>query len=240
MTRLALRISLVAVVLAFGVSASRAQEKSSAARTITVTGTSDVRIAPDEAVLVVGIDSQNKDLNAAKAANDAIAGKLLALAKPAGIEPNHIQTSALDMRPEFSNGDVPVFMHYKVSETIALTLTDLSKAESLLTDALKAGVNRVDGITFTIADPRKYRDQARTMALQAAREKAIAMAAALGQTIGKPIEIDGQADQLPDTAAFSNSMWQRKQWLASDGDGASIAGGQITIRATARVKFELQ
>jgi uncharacterized protein len=61
--------------------------------------------------------------------------------------------------------------------------------EDLMTSALKVGVNRVDGINFFVADPKKYREEARLKAVRTAREKATTMAAKLGQTIGKPWEV---------------------------------------------------
>jgi uncharacterized protein YggE len=52
----------------------------------------------------------------------------------------------------------------------------------------------VDGIDFLVADPRKYREDARLKAVRAAREKANKMAAELGQSLGKPWQLTEEAD----------------------------------------------
>jgi Protein of unknown function (DUF541) len=47
----------------------------------------------------------------------------------------------------------------------------------------------VYGIEFRTCGLRKHRDAARGLAIQAAREKAIALAGELGQEVGRPIDI---------------------------------------------------
>src|SRR5262245_58578255 len=107
-----------------------------------------------------------------------------------------------------------------------------------MTDALKAGVNRVDGISFFVSDPKKYREGARLKAVQAAREKATAMAAQLGQSIGKPWDVTEQADADAGEPMTANSIFgfPHKQ----PQEEATVAGGEVTIRAIVRVSFLLE
>ena len=78
---------------------------------------------------------------------------------------------------------------YTASQTIAITLKDLSEYEDLLTDLLDAGVEYVHGVNFETSELRKHRDEAREMAVEAAKEKATALADQLGQSLGEPAEI---------------------------------------------------
>jgi uncharacterized protein YggE len=137
-----------------------------------VTGTAEIKVPPDEVQLTLGIDSHDKDLVVAKASNDQRIKKLMALAHTAGVEAKNIQTSALTMGPEYTDEKIPKLLWYRVSQTVAITLIDLSKYENLMTGSVKVGVNRVDGIVFLVADPRKYREDARLKAVRAGREKA--------------------------------------------------------------------
>jgi uncharacterized protein len=125
---------------------------------------------------------------------------------------------------------------YQVSQVVTLTLTDLSKYEDLMTNSLKAGVNRVDGISFFVADPQKYREEARLKAIRAAREKAKVMAAELGQTIGKPWEVTEGTDFDAQYAPMNFSV-PRKGMQEEE---ATLAGGEVTIRAIVRVSFQLE
>ena len=67
-------------------------------------GTSENKVPPDEVILALGVESRDKDLTVAKANNDTIVKKVLALAHGAGIEPKNIQTSALSIGPGILRG----------------------------------------------------------------------------------------------------------------------------------------
>ena len=73
-----------------------------------------------------------------------------------------------------------------------------------MTGFLKVGVNRVDGIDFLVADPRKYREDARLKAVRAAREKANKTADSGGagavarQAVGTYRRSQSEKECLPD------------------------------------------
>jgi uncharacterized protein YggE len=209
-------------------------------RLISVTGTAEVNVPPDEAVLILGVESRDKDLGVAKAQHDGRAKKLLAELHSSGVEDKYIQTSALQMRPEYSEEKVPRFLTYQVSQTIQVTLKELARYDGLITKLLESGVNRVDNVEFLVAEPRKYKDEARAKAIRAAKEKAVAMAAELGQTIGKPWDIS--EDTFNGVFAQANSY----AYASAGGGGGgpateepTVAPGEVTIRASVRVSFQL-
>jgi hypothetical protein len=165
----------------------------------------------------------------------------MVLAHTAGVEAKNIQTSALTMGPEYTDEKIPRFLGYRVSQTVAITLTDLSKYEDLMTGFLKVGVNRVDGIDFLVADPKKYREDARLKAVRAAREKANTMAAELGQSLGKPWELTEEADSERTAYLYANvQVQQRPNFGMPEQEASTIAGGEVTIRSTVRVSFQLE
>jgi uncharacterized protein YggE len=235
------RFSRAAVVFAFCttlVPSLLAQDTCTHPRIISVTGNAEIKVAPDEVALTLGVDSHDRDLAVAKVDNENRIKKVLTLAHDAGVAPKNIQTSALTMGPEYSDEKIPKLLGYQVSQTITVTLTDPSKYEDLMTSSLKAGVNRVDGINFFVTDPKKYREEARLKAVQAAHEKAAAMAAQLGQTLGKPWEVTEGTDVYANdtTANFLSSVGK----LAMAQQEPTVAGGEVTIRALVRVSFQLQ
>jgi len=214
-----------------------AQDGFSHPRIISVTGTAEIKVAPDEVRLTLGVDSHDKELAVAKANNDNRVKKLMTLAHAAGVDTKNIQTSALTMGPEYSDEKIPKLLGYQVSQVITVTLTDLSKYENFMTSSLRAGVNRVDGINFFVADPKKYREEARLQAVRVAREKAKAMAAELGQTIGKPWEVIEQSDfDAQDMTANFGMRYKMPMQEAQ----STVAGGEVTIRALVRVSFQLE
>jgi len=236
------RIAAVAAIMFSGmlVPVAIAQESCMHPRMISVTGTAEIKVPPDEIQLTVGIDSHDKDLVVAKVSNDQRMKKLMALAHEAGVEAKNIQTSALTMGPEYSDDKIPKLLGYRVSQTLAITLTDVSKYEGLLTGFLKGGVNRVDGIDFLVADPRKYREDARLKAVRAAREKANKIAAELGQSLGKPWEVTEEVE--PESTNYLSANFQQRSRFGgmSEQETSTVAGGEVTIRSTVRVSFQLE
>ena len=159
-------------------------------RLITVTGDAEVRVVPDEVILNLGVETWSKDLKAAKTENDQRVQKILQLAKTFGIESKHVQTDYISIEPRYEDQwEHRNFIGYFVRKTVAITLRDTSRFEALLSRALEAGADYVHGVQFRTTDLRKHRDQARALAIKAAREKAIDLAIS-SQPAGEPFPTD--------------------------------------------------
>ena len=246
-----LRMVVFACVLIIIFTAPLWALEKSAPRLITVTGDAEVRVPPDEVILTLGVETWDKDLGIAKKQNDERVKKLLALAKQYKIEPKHVQTDHLSIEPRYKNGYTrEEFIGYFVRKTIVFTLRDISKFEDLLSSALETGANYVHGVQFRTTKLRQYRDQARALAIQAAKEKAKALAKELGQKIGKPHSIH---EEHSGWWHWYNSSWGSRwggQSMAQNlvqnvrGDPleseGNIALGQISVNARVRVSFELR
>ncbi len=87
------------------------------------------------------------------------------------------------------------FLGYEASTLIVITVKDLSKFQPLFEELLKTGVDEIDDVTFQTTRLREAKDKARDMAIIAAKEKASAMAGAIGQTVGKAIKISEGANR---------------------------------------------
>ncbi len=221
--------------------------------TISVTGDAQVMVVPDEVILILGVETSDKDLMTAKAQNDSIIKKLLALADQYQIKPQYFQTDYINIEPRYTDSYTQRdFIGYFVRKTVVITLKDTSKFEDVLTSALQAGANYVQGIDFRTTELRKYRDQARSLAINAAREKATALSQELDRTVGKPININ--EDSFGWWSSYGS--WWGSRWggamsqnvvqnaapsngSPSSSDGDTIALGQITISARVSVTFEL-
>jgi uncharacterized protein len=227
---------------------ARAQEPA-ATRQITVTGDAEVRVAPDEVLLTLGVETSDKDLGTAKRQNDERVKKVLALATESGIDPKDVQTEYINIEPRYRySDDQNVFIGYFVRKTILVTLKDISRFEDLLSTALESGVNYVHGVEFRTTELRKYRDQARALAIQAAKEKAAALAEALGQKASVPQDI--REDHSGWSSSY-NSWWgnrwggtQAQNVIQNAGPSGSIEGsvapGQISVQASVTVVFKLE
>jgi uncharacterized protein YggE len=132
------------------------------------------------------------------------------------------------------------------------TIKDVSKLTPLLTKVLEVGATKVLGVEYRTSNLRKYRDQARSMAVKAAREKAVAMAGDLDQKIGKPHTITETPYYGRDWNYYGSWWYFRSsggaanvsQNIASDpgsgGTSEDIAIGQIAVTARVSVSFDLK
>jgi len=248
----------IAFVLIFSLAAwsdrpSQPAESTGDPRLITVTGDADVRVVPDEVILTLGIETWDKNLRRAKQQNDERVTAVLDLARQAGVEARHVQTDLISIEPRYKDGyNRESLIGYFVRKNIVITLKDISKFEELLTSVLEEDVNYVHGIQFRTTELRQHRDQARALAIEAAREKAEALAGELGETLGRPSAI--REDQAGWWSWYGSSWWGGGRWgggvaqnviqevggnnLAT-GDG-TLAPGQITVNAKVTVTFELE
>ena len=221
---------------------------------ITVSGTAEVQIPPDEAVFSIDVTKTNKDLQAAKRSNDESVGKILEVTRRFSILPQNVQTTqiAVDMKYESirdaktrvfdDDGDEigkRVFRGYEVSKSVTVRLTDLSRFEQFFAEILQTGVSAVNSVKFETSKLRENKDKAREMAMKAAKEKATAMAAAVGQTIGRAIKItEGNVGGQPyaNYGANSNVLGQAGVFTESL---VTFAPGAIKIEAQVTVSFLL-
>lgn len=213
-------------------------EETALPKVVRVTGTSEVKVAPDRAVIELGVQKQDPNASAAKRAADQASRRILAALKAQGVDEKDMQTTYLSLQPESYTRKGVRISYFVANETMLITVRDLSRLDSLLEELVKAGGNRIDSIGYEVSDMRKYRDQARELAIKAAREKAQALAQALGQEAGKAHSIEEVAEPeyaLAGMRANSAYAYEAPAKTLSP----SIAPGQKTISASVVVSFDL-
>ena len=207
-------------------------------KVVRVVGTSEVKVVPDRAVIEIGVEKQNPSATVAKQMADGAARRLLASLRANGVDDKDVQTTFLSLQPQFDYRKGMRISYFVAEQTLSVTVRDLARLDSLLESVIKAGGNRVDSIQYDASDLRRYRDQARDLAVKAAREKAHALAQALGQDIGKPYSIE----EMPEFGFdISNATTRSSDKLEANerGRGPATAAGETAIRARVIVSFDL-
>ena len=121
----------------------------------------------------------------------------------------------------------------------------------MLLAALKSGANEVQDVQFYTSELRKYRDQARDLAVKAAGEKAQALSGAAGAQVGCVISItENTSTQYygswrggRDTALWAQNTFQNAlpaQGATAQGDDSPISLGQIAVRAEVNASYSLK
>jgi uncharacterized protein YggE len=218
---------------------------------ITVNGEAVVNVVPDKILISFGIETSDMDIEFAKRKSSDTQKKALRAITECGIPLKEVQMDHLSIDPRYKNDyRKEDLIGYFVRNTLVVTLNSPAKVEDLITKVLHAGVNHLHGVDFQTTDFKKHREQARELALRAAREKAEKMAGVLGQSVGPPIQISegpspwwyysswtgwgfGRSSGMSQVAAQSA---QPESSEALD----SIPLGKISIRANVTVTFELK
>ena len=214
---------------------------------INVSGSAEVKVVPDEVYLQLGVETRDISLDAAKRQNDDRIEKVLKQLRKKGVPQKNIQTDFMSVEPEYDyNVSRVKSVAYVVRKSIEVKLTELGRFEEILSEALENGVTHVHGIDFRTSQLRKHRDEARAMAIRAAKEKADALAAELGVRRGKVQTINentwggwggwsggyGWGGRAP--GAMQNVAQERG---GTDSGERTLSVGQISVSATVNVTF---
>jgi uncharacterized protein YggE len=208
--------------------------------TVSVTGSAEIFVVPDEAVFSLKVEKTNMELDMAKAENDKAVSAIIELAKRHGIDGKDIKTDYISVNKAFEYVGTGVarkrvFTGFRVSKTVIVKLRKLEKFEELFSDSLKTGLTEVSNVSFQTSESRKHMDEARIKAITAAREKASALAKALNQSIGKAVMIKEASYNFRSSMANNLSLGSE-----SSGESTStFAAGTIKLRAQIEVKFLL-
>ena len=233
---------LLLLVIIFSGYAARAQAQDPPDRPlITVSGQGEVLVVPDEVVFNLSATTVDKDLALAQKKTDEVVRNVIAIARKYQVPATQIQTGHISLDERFSDEEATrkprVFIGYAVSKSIAIILRDVTKAEDLLGELFRTGITRISSVDFRTTQDRKFRDQARAMAMKSAQEKARAMALEIGQGIGKAFQIAEEGFVRPSPANLSSFYIPSGSAVDSP---SAIALGQISITARVTVSFELK
>lgn len=205
-------------------------------RTISVSGTAEILTAPDMFELVIGFDVQDDSLDKVRDDSQKRAAALLAVASKHQIPDCDVQTQDLSLQPRYDSYEHRKIVGYTASRGLVLTLRKIDDVEAVLYDMLAAGANRVDRVQFHSSAATEKKAEARVLAIKAARAKAEAMAAALGQSVGEPLRVEedaggGWRPAIASNYALSNETVPH----VSD----TVATGKIQVQASVAVTFAL-
>jgi uncharacterized protein YggE len=174
--------------------------------------------------------------------------RTVAAIRALGVADKDISTDYYIIQPVYQNYESLDIKGYRIHNTLIVNLKDVSKVSQVLTAALSAGANEVVDVQFKTSQLRKYRDQARDLAVKAAQEKARDLAGAANAQPGCVLSIDENSWSYygyPWQSARYQAMSQNVMQNASSSDqppseDGPISLGQIAVQAEVQVRFSLK
>jgi uncharacterized protein YggE len=159
---------------------------------IYVTGSATIITSPDIAIAQLGVQTFNKELEPAVDENNTRTDAIIATLRAQGVDEKDMKTSSFNIYPQREyrdNENIYEIVGYQVNNTLSVTLRDLDSVGKSLQMAITAGANNISGISFTLDDPEPVRNEARTKAIEDARQRAESMAEAAGVELGSVLNI---------------------------------------------------
>lgn len=200
-------------------------------RLVTVTGEATVSVAPDTAIIRVGVTSQGKSAREASDANAKQMTSVLTAIRESGIADRDVQTSRLSLQPQYdpNKSGTARLLGFMVTNQVTIKIREIDKLPTILDRAIAAGANEMSGIEFVVSEQSRLLDQARDDAVADARRKAELYAKAAGAQLGPVVQIveDGSTPPV------------RPLMQAMRSAAVPVAPGEQMLRASVTVTFEL-
>jgi uncharacterized protein YggE len=206
-------------------------------RTVSVTGSGTIEGQPDQAVVSLGVRTEDENAANALSQNSTQMQALISALRSGGVAQADIRTLTIQLFPRYEApptndpGGSPVVNGFVATNIVEVTVRDLDNLGSLMDAAIKAGGNQVQGISFDISDQGTQLDQARQAAMQDARHKAEQLATLAGARLGGVVTIVETSSAPPPFL---------RELSAQADSSVPISPGTQTIQVDIQVTWELQ
>lgn len=201
-------------------------------RSLVVTGTGKVELAPDIVTVNLGVQTVGKDIAQVVAENNRRSQGVQQAVMGLGVASEDVRTISFNISPQAQydeNGKPTGETVYWVDNTITVRLRQIDQLGRLLQAAVDAGANSIQGVSFSVDDPSAAEDEARQLAMQDARARAEMLAQATGDTLGAPLTI-------------SASVYVPSPYAAGigGGGGVPVSPGMTEVQVQVFVTYELK
>ncbi len=203
-----------------------------------VAATGEVSRVPDVAIINAGVVTRAQTATAALSQNAARMERVRAALRRAGIADRDIQTSSINLNPEYhyEQNRAPTLTGYTASNQLSVQFRDIAETGKILDALVAEGANQISGPSLTIDKPEAAYDEARTRALAAGRARADLYARALGMRVVRILSVSEGGDRYPVPPPMPMMMAQEGRAAAD----TKIDPGEQKLQVTVAMSFELQ
>lgn len=242
-----MRASALALVLCAGAAAPAALAQAAPpaadsmfrATTLNLSAYGETEVAPDMATITLGVMTEGKTAAEAMQANAERMEGVVAALRRGGIEAKDIQTSGLNLNPQYryEENRSPILVGYQASNMVTVTVRDLARLGRAVDATVSAGANQVHGISFGLKDRTAAENAARQEAVQALQAKAELYARATGHRINRLVTLsEGFASYPVPPPMPMMEMAAAAPRMKAD---TSVSPGELRVRVDVTGLFEL-
>ena len=203
--------------------------------TITVTGEGTVTAPPDLATVSLGVTTQGATAAEAMAANSTALAAVLERVKAAGVEDRDIQTSTLNLNPNWVTTDgssAATISGYVAMNVLSIRVRAMGTLGPVLDAAVADGANTLNGVSFGFQEPEPVMDEARKEAVASARARAELLTGAAGVSLGRILSIS-------ESGGYAAPMPMYRMDAAIAAAPVPVEGGEVGVTASVTITWEI-
>ncbi len=211
--------------------------------TITTDGLASTEVAPDTAMISLGVDTERPKAADAARDNARATQAIIAEIKAQGIEARDIKTLSVTLSPVYdevhdANGYVTkrTLRGYAANNSLSVRIREVAKTAVLVGQLMDKGANSFEGIVFDYTQKEARYDALRGDAVRDALRKANSYVNALGLKLGRVLEI---ATHAPYTAPAGMSPKMSSAAEPEVAAAVPIEPGSEVLRTEVQVTWEL-
>ena len=209
--------------------------------TISVTAEGKAQTVPNVAKITATVETQNKNLDEARAQNKQKVSTIVSKIKELGIKEKDIKTQNISAGQSYE----PQTLMYPVpprpntnsfSTSLEITLRNFDISDEVLAALTQNGASNLYGPNLTLDETAQEdaKTKARTDAVESARKKAEELAKLSGRKLGKAVKIQEQGDVIFPQPLMAQGELDLKQ------KASQIAPGEQEVIVNLTVDFELK
>ena len=194
------KLIAITLLLALCMSAAALSEDA----TVTVSGSAQVSVATDHAIIHLGVRTRAETPSEAQKENKQRTDSVMkALTEECGIPEDKIATSSYSIYTMSEWEDIfgREKLYYQVMHQLSVTVADIDKAGAVIDICVEAGANNIDYVSFESSNMKEAYDKALKEAIADAKRKAELIADTTGMQLGdlKSVTTNGSGDVYDNT-----------------------------------------
>lgn len=212
-------------------------------------GTGSVTAEPDTSQISFSVSKTAQNLSDAQNQGNSFTNTIVQDLEKIGVNKNDIKTENYNSYSNYRNNQEPngimmpfrqmgtTIESYTVTQTITISLHNIAKANSVIDTITKDGAENISGpnVTFSQSKQKDLLNQAQTLAIADAKQKAQNLAHAAGIQLGRVVNIqENNNNPFP----IQPLMMKAAGIPAESGAPTQINAGESTITASVTLSYE--
>ena len=216
--------------------------------TVTVQGDGQATLPPDVAKISFTVDNTSATVAQAQDATTKQANAVIEFVKKHGVDDKDVKTLSYNISPQYSYPNpcqqgmmcpeyyrAPKITGYQVSETIQITMRDLSKVGEMLGGLGSLEVQNVNGPAFALDDSTAGYSAARADAINKAKSQAKTLADQLGVRLGKIVNFSESSGGYQYPMMYGLGGGASEKSAVPD-----VPAGENTYNASVSITYEIR